>query len=710
MPPPFLPALGRRSGGPVGIALLAAALMPGAAFADYILRVPAGLNGGTTALSAFDSANAPLPLGYTFGNVTVPEPASGYVRVKNTGEASTILSEVLLTGDPQVSIVGGADSCQPSAPLPAEGSCLVHLAFTPEAAQVYAAQLQVTGSGGARLVLPISGAGVTAAALNAFTIDGQPLAGAVSFGALPIGQAYPGNGWVGVITNTGGSTAQLQSRAISGNAAFTVNTNGPSPNCAAVTTLQPGGSCNVYAGFQPQSAGDLLGSYVITTSSGQTASIGLTGTGLAPASVSLSETQVNFGTNPVGTPVSRTVSLTNNGDLPGAVSFGAVSAPYALSEDCPAQLEADASCTLTLSFTPAAPGTATPATFNVTVGGSTQAVTLAGSGEAMLLSRLRTLWDGAVGTLPSTLTTGSPIAVLLDADSGAFLATGQTSGWGSTLTIQRWDGARFTGTNLKGYNSVPSELMGVYAAVKGPAGYVVAGTGNYNMTSSFRISVLRDNVALQTSAVSSFNYTTITGANSAVVALLRKPGVAGSYYAILSPGALGGKRWLEFTVASDGTIGNVTAHGSRASGEPALSGQAHSAVVGNDGAVYLAGTSLYAGATGVLRLDLVTGALQTMYPSAYGAYTLRNGLGVDGQGNLYAATAQSQLLRASWDGTAYGTLGPAAGKLGAAGMVDGDFGTNMLASDFLVGTGPNGSIAVLHPGSGGSRGFYRLLE
>lgn len=117
---------------------------------------------------------------------------------------------------------------------------------------------------------------------------------------------------------------------------------------------------------------------------------GLTPTGApAPAPppaprLVLSKTAVNFGTVAPGTPVQEAVVLTNEGSGPAQLVLGAPSAPFALSHDCPAQLAATASCTLTASFTPTQAGAAEGLLTVAASGSAPVQVTLSGAGAADL--------------------------------------------------------------------------------------------------------------------------------------------------------------------------------------------------------------------------------------------------------------------------------------------------------------------------------------
>jgi hypothetical protein len=106
----------------------------------------------------------------------------------------------------------------------------------------------------------------------------------------------------------------------------------------------------------------------------------------APA-VSLSATSLSPGWFPVGT-TSETINLfvTNSGKANLLITSVTLTGPnpsdFALTNNCPSSLAADANCLITFTFTPTAPGTRT-AYINITdnAAGSPQKVTIYGTGE-----------------------------------------------------------------------------------------------------------------------------------------------------------------------------------------------------------------------------------------------------------------------------------------------------------------------------------------
>jgi hypothetical protein len=114
-----------------------------------------------------------------------------------------------------------------------------------------------------------------------------------------------------------------------------------------------------------------------------------TSPGSAPA-VSLSPTSLNFGSQAVGTTsAAQSVTLTNSGNAALSITSigitGTNSGDFAQTNNCPispATLAATASCTISVTFTPAATGTQTAAiTITDNASGSPQSVSLSGRGS-----------------------------------------------------------------------------------------------------------------------------------------------------------------------------------------------------------------------------------------------------------------------------------------------------------------------------------------
>jgi hypothetical protein len=198
--------------------------------------------------------------------------------------------------------------------------------------------------------------GQVAPVSSANAVDGEPLQtyslskGSLTFTNTAVGSSSPMQSVI--LTNTGTATVHIQKLIAS--AGFAI-----SGNCG---TLLAGTTCNISIAYQPQTAGDTMGTLEIQSDAAASLEfITLAGTGSA-ASVSLSPQSLDFGRVLVGSTGSQFVTLTNTGEV-GVTLNGVVvaSTDFSLtssstsSSPCPAaggMLNAGASCTIAIVFKP----------------------------------------------------------------------------------------------------------------------------------------------------------------------------------------------------------------------------------------------------------------------------------------------------------------------------------------------------------------------
>jgi hypothetical protein len=200
------------------------------------------------------------------------------------------------------------------------------------------------------------------------------------FGAQGVGTSSP----PAAVTVSNPSGAPLEIASVTASSAFTL-TNG----CPSI--LAPGASCELSVAFAPTAGGESSG--VLTVSddapgSPQHVSLQGTGTGAAAPAANLSASSFAFGTQPVhATGPSQTLNLSNSGSAPLEITSIAVTGDFAATHDCPASLQAGASCTISISFNPASSGTQV-GSLDVTdnAADSPQAVALTGKGTAPQVS------------------------------------------------------------------------------------------------------------------------------------------------------------------------------------------------------------------------------------------------------------------------------------------------------------------------------------
>lgn len=129
------------------------------------------------------------------------------------------------------------------------------------------------------------------------------------------------------------------------------------------SSLPAGTSCTLGIRYRPTAAGSVSGSAAIS-SDGGSASVVLSGTGIAPA-LSLSQRSLSFGRAGVirfgelrigQTSQPQTITATNTGSAPLSISSIRTTGDFVQSTTCGKTLAVNASCTISLRFKPSTPG------------------------------------------------------------------------------------------------------------------------------------------------------------------------------------------------------------------------------------------------------------------------------------------------------------------------------------------------------------------
>ena len=174
------------------------------------------------------------------------------------------------------------------------------------------------------------------------------------------------------VSNPTSSAASVSSIATTGDFAQT-------NNCGS--SIAANGSCTVSVTFTPTAAGTRTGSLTINAG-GVTNTVSLTGTGTAPGPVlNASPAGLSFAGTVVGsTSATQTVTITNSGTTAATVSGVSTSGAFSQTNNC-TSIAVNASCTVTVSFTPTTGGTNT-GTLTVTsnANNSPTTVSLTGNG------------------------------------------------------------------------------------------------------------------------------------------------------------------------------------------------------------------------------------------------------------------------------------------------------------------------------------------
>jgi hypothetical protein len=152
--------------------------------------------------------------------------------------------------------------------------------------------------------------------------------------------------------------------------------------------------------FSPIAMGSRSAMLTITDNAGGSPqTVPLTGTGIAPI-VTLSAMNLSFGNQNVGTTSApQNVTLTNTGTAPLTISGISATGDFAQTNTCGTSVAAGASCTISVAFTPTAPGMRTGSvSITDNAQGSPQMIALSGTGTAP-----------AVTLAPTSLTFGNQL-------------------------------------------------------------------------------------------------------------------------------------------------------------------------------------------------------------------------------------------------------------------------------------------------------------
>jgi hypothetical protein len=186
------------------------------------------------------------------------------------------------------------------------------------------------------------------------------------------------------LTNAGNKTLVIKRIGISGNNRRDfAQTN----NCGS--SLPAGSSCQIQVTFTPLHAGARLASLFVNYDGvGSPQTVALSGTGIAPATVSLTPSQLTFATRLIHT-VSKAqiATLTNTGALDVNISSIGTTGPFPETNNCPPTLPAGNACQISVQFAPTTRGSAN-GTLSVSddAQGSPQTVALSGEGMVVRLS------------------------------------------------------------------------------------------------------------------------------------------------------------------------------------------------------------------------------------------------------------------------------------------------------------------------------------
>jgi hypothetical protein len=340
------------------------------------------------------------PTSLSFNNQPVgTTSASRPVTVTNTGAlAMSISSLTISSGWTQ------SNNCLPS--IAASASCTINVSFQPTAGGFQTGTVTLTDNAtNSPQTVSLSGTGVVpVVSLSATSLSFPAQTVSISSPPQTLTLTNTGNGALTPLTiGTGGDFAQT-------------NTCGGS--------VAAGAGCTISVTFTPTAAGYRTGTLTLTdNASNSPQTVSLSGTGVVPA-VSLSAPYLSFPGQTVSTSSSpQKLLLTNTGAGVLTPLTITTSGDFAQTNTCAGSVAAGASCTISVTFTPTAPGSRTGTlTLTDNASNSPQMVSLSGTG----LNPIPTL-----GTLSPAGATAGGVAFTLTV-TGTNYVSGSTVNWNGT--------------------------------------------------------------------------------------------------------------------------------------------------------------------------------------------------------------------------------------------------------------------------------------
>ncbi|HEY3871762.1 MAG TPA: choice-of-anchor D domain-containing protein [Actinocrinis sp.] len=243
--------------------------------------------------------------------------------------------------------------------------------------------------------------------------------GALNFGSLATGQTSAAQ--TVTVANPTNAAASVSGISVSGQFAQT-NTCGSS--------IAANGSCTVGVTFKPTSSGAQSGALTVNAG-GVTDTVTLSGTGTAPGPVlSLNPGSLSFASSLVGTAdPTQTVTVSNTGTSAATVSGVSAGGDFSETNNC-SSLAVNATCTVTVGFTPTAAGTRT-GTLTITSNANNSPTTAALSGTGIGSTTNLAL----AGTMTSSSTaSGFPATNANDGNTSTYWESLDGAAYPQTLT------------------------------------------------------------------------------------------------------------------------------------------------------------------------------------------------------------------------------------------------------------------------------------
>ena len=373
-----------------------------------------------------------VPKGGNSGTVTFD--------VANTGAVGSGTLATMVLGADAAEFEITSNGCMGQV-LAANTRCQISMRFSPTAAGLKAATLNVTGTPGGTAIAQLSGTG-----LSAGSISVSPLSR--DFGSIE--QGKPGATQAFIVQNNGSAATGPLATLVTGTQAgdFVVG----SDTCAG-QTLAPNASCTVNVQFQPAAAGARLATVTVTGMPGGAAAAPVSGTSLASPQLVIAPLSQDFNSVTIGSSSSISFTVSNSGGVSSGVAAAIISGPdadqYAIATNtCTAAIPGGSACTLVVKFAPTMTGVkAATLTIGASPGGAAVS-TLTGAGIA----------PGALSISPASQDFGAVLQGMTGASPVTFTITNTGGAPSGTL------GTRLLPLAGSSFNVVTDSCTGVLAA------------------------------------------------------------------------------------------------------------------------------------------------------------------------------------------------------------------------------------------------------
>ncbi len=307
-----------------------------------------------------------------FGSQPIPSGTPATLTLTNVGTALLTSIAASITGANTADFSISSDGCSGTV-LQANTSCLITVAFSPQAIGVRTATLSVNdGAVGSPQTVALSGTG-------SVPLSDSPTA--LSYGNQGISSTSTAKKVT--LTNNTGAVVTISSTVISGTDPADFNQS--ASTCGQTLGMKK--SCTISITFAPTALGARSATLTLTDSAvNSPQTVALSGTGVLQ--VALSPTAVAFGNQADGsTSTPMTVTLTNktSGALPisSVAITGANAGEFAVSSNaCGSSVAGHLSCRVNVTFVPVTTGAKTAAlTIADSASNSPQSVSLTGTGS-----------------------------------------------------------------------------------------------------------------------------------------------------------------------------------------------------------------------------------------------------------------------------------------------------------------------------------------